>query len=113
MSWTKDSSVQAPSMPSAPLLASGVLQARILEPETNSGGSDAITIVGTAGGYKFQSWHLSYGQSTVPTEFIPFTQPATTQKIGETLTVWDTTTVPEDIYTVRLTVTAADGRQSA
>lgn len=94
------------------LLASGVLQARILEPETNSGGSDAITIVGTAGGYKFQSWHLSYGQSTVPTEFIPFTQPATTQKIGETLTVWDTTTVPEDIYTVRLTVTAADGRQT-
>ena len=94
------------------LLASGVLQARILEPETNSGGSDAITIVGTAGGYKFQSWHLSYGQSTVPTEWTPFTQPATTQKIGETLAVWDTTTVPEGIYTVRLTVTAADGQQT-
>ena len=94
------------------LLASGVLQARILEPETNSGGSDAITIVGTAGGYKFQSWHLSYGQSTVPTEWTPFTQAATTQKIGETLTVWDTTTVPEGIYTVRLTVTAADGQQT-
>ena len=94
------------------LLASGVLQARILEPETNSGGSDTMTIVGTAGGYKFQSWHLSYGESTVPTEFTPFTQPATTQKIGETLAVWDTTTVPEGIYTVRLTVTATDGQQT-
>ena len=94
------------------LLASGVLQARILEPETNSGGSDAITIVGTAGGYKFQSWHLSYGPSTVPTEWIPFTHAATAQKIGETLAVWDTTTVPEGIYTVRLTVTDADGQQT-
>ena len=94
------------------LLASGVLQARILEPETNSGGSDNITIVGTAGGYKFQSWHLSYGESTVPTEFTPFTQPATTQKIGETLAVWDTTNVPEGIYTVRLTVTATDRQQT-
>ena len=94
------------------LLASGALQARILEPETNSGGSHAITILGTAGGYKFQSWHLSYGQSTVPTEFTPFTQPENTQKIDETLAVWDTTTVPEGIYTVRLTVTATDRKQT-
>ena len=94
------------------ILASGVLQARIIEPETNSGGSDAITIVGTAGGYKFQSWQLSYGESTVPTEWTNFTQPEITQKISETLSVWDTTTVPEGIYTVRLIVTATDGYQT-
>ena len=94
------------------LFASGALQARILAPETNSGGADAITFVGNTGGYKFQSWQLSYGESTVPTEFTPFTQPATTQKIGETLAVWDTTTVPEGIYTVRLTATATDGHQT-
>ena len=94
------------------LLATGVLQARILGPETNSGGADSITVIGTAGGYKFQSWHLSYGASTVPTEFTPFTEPSVTQKIGETLAVWDTTTVPEDIYTVRLTTTATDGQET-
>ena len=94
------------------LLASGVLQARILAPETNSGGADAITVVGTAGGYKFRSWQLSYGASTVPTEFTPFTQPADTQKIGETLAVWDTTTIPEGVYTVRLTTTATDGQET-
>ncbi|MDE0398328.1 MAG: S8 family serine peptidase [Candidatus Poribacteria bacterium] len=94
------------------LFASGALQARILAPETNSGGAEAITFVGDTGGYKFQSWQLSYGESTVPTEFTPFTQPAVTQKIGETLAVWDTTTVPEGIYTVRLTVTATDGHQT-
>ena len=94
------------------LFASGALQARILAPETNSGGADSITFIGDTGGYKFQSWQLSYGESTVPTEFTPFTQPAVTQKIGETLAVWDTTTVPEGIYTVRLTVTATDRHQT-
>ena len=93
------------------LFASGVLQARILAPETNSGGADSITIIGTAGGYKFHTWQLSYGASTVPTQFTPFTQSSSIQKIGETLTVWDTTTVPEGIYTVRLTATATDGQQ--
>ena len=93
------------------LFASGALQARILAPETNSGGADSITVIGTAGGYKFHSWQLSYGASTVPTEFTPFTQSSSTQKIGETLAVWDTTMVPEGIYTVRLTTTATDGQQ--
>ena len=93
------------------LFASGALQARILAPETNSGGADSITVVGTAGGYKFHSWQLSYGASTVPTEFTPFTQSSRTQKIGETLAIWDTTMVPEGIYTVRLTTTATDGQQ--
>ena len=94
------------------LFASGALQARILAPEANSGGADSITFVGNTGGYKFQSWQLSFGESTVPTEFTPFTQPAVTQKIGETLAVWDTTTVPEGVYTARLTVTATDGHQT-
>ena len=94
------------------LLATGVLQARILAPETNSGGADSIAIVGTAGGYKFHSWQLSYGASTVPTEFTPFTEPSVVQKIGEPLAVWDTTTVPEGIYTVRLTTTASDGQET-
>ena len=94
------------------LFSSGALQARILAPEANSGGTDSITFVGNTGGYKFQSWQLSYGESTVPTEFTAFTQPSVTQKIDETLAVWDTTTVPEGIYTVRLTVTATDGHQT-
>ena len=93
------------------LLASSALQARILAPETNSGGADSIAIVGTAGGYKFRAWQLSYGESTVPTQFTPFTQSSSAQKIGETLAVWDTTTVPEGMYTVRLTATATDGHQ--
>ncbi len=94
------------------LLASGVLQARIHAPQTNSGGSNSITFIGTAGGYKFKSWQLFYGSSTVPAAFVPFTDPISTQKIAEQLVVWDTTNVPEDVYTVRLVVTGRDGSQT-
>ena len=94
------------------LLASSALQARILSPETNSGGSNAMPILGTAGGYQFESWQLLYGQSTVPESFTPFTEPSSQQKIGETLAVWDTAAIPEGIYTVQLQVTAKNGIQT-
>ncbi len=94
------------------LLASGALQARIHFPQTNSGGSTAITFIGTAGGYKFKSWQLFYGSSTVPTSFVPFTDPVSTQKVVEHLAVWDTTDIQEDVYTVRLVVTRRDGSQT-
>ena len=94
------------------LLASGALQARIHGPETNSGGSNSITFIGTAGGYKFEQWQLFYGSSSVPTSFDPITDAITTQKVTEQLVVWDTTNVPEDVYTVRLVVTGRDGTQT-
>ena len=94
------------------LLSSGVMHARIHLPQTNSGGSNSITFIGTAGGYKFEQWQLLYGSSSVPTSFAPFTEPVTTPKAGEHLVTWDTTTIPEDIYTVRLVVTGRDGTQT-
>ncbi len=94
------------------LLASGVLQARIQSPQTNSGGSTSIPFNGTAGGYKFESWQMFYGSSSVPTTFIPFTDVITTQKMDEKLIEWDTTNIPEDVYTVRLVVTDRDGSET-
>ncbi len=94
------------------LLGSGVLQARIHAPQTNSGGSNSITLIGTAGGYKFQQWQLFYGSSNVPTSFEPITDAITVQKVTEQLVIWDTTNVPEDVYTVRLVVTSRDGAQT-
>ena len=94
------------------LLASGVLQSRIHAPETNSGAMNSITFMGTATGYKFESWQLFYGSSTVPTTFVPFTELVSTQKVAEKLAEWDTATVPEGVYTVRLVVTGRDGNQT-
>ena len=88
------------------LLASGVLQARILEPETNSGGSDAITIVGTAGGYKFQSWHPQLRSIDSPYRMDTlYTRSNRTKKSAKRWLFGIRQTVPEGIYTVRLTVT--------
>ena len=92
------------------LMASGSLKAHILSPEAHTGGSDQIEIVGTAGGFKFDSWQLLYGPSAVPTAFQPIHTPSQQQKINETLLVWETSSVPEGIYTVRLEVDSVEGK---
>ena len=92
------------------LIASGSLKAHILSPEAHSGGSTQIEIVGTAGGFKFDTWQLLYGTSAVPTAFQPIATPSQQQKINETLLVWETSSVPEGIYTVRLEVSSVEGK---
>ena len=92
------------------LMASGSLQAHILSPETHSGGSNQIEIVGTAGGFKFDTWQLLYGQSAVPTAFQPINATSRQQKANETLLVWETSVVAEGIYTVRLEVSSIEGK---
>ena len=92
------------------LMASGSLQARILSPETHTGGSNQIEIVGTAGGFKFDRWQLLYGLSTVPTVFQPINAPSQRQKTNETLLFWETSAIAEGIYTVRLEVSDIEGK---
>lgn len=92
------------------LMASGSLQARILLPETHSGGSDQIELVGIAGGFKFDRWQLLYGRSAVPTGFQPINRPSRQQKTNETLLIWDTSAVAEGTYTVRLEVSSVEGK---
>lgn len=92
------------------LMASVSLQAHILSPEAHSGGSNQIEIVGTAGGFKFDTWQLLYGLSTVPTAFQPINVPSQQRKTDEILLVWDTSTVAEGLYTVRLEVSNVEGK---
>ena len=92
------------------LMASASLQANILSPETHSGGSNQIEIVGTAGGFKFNTWQLLYGSSAVPTVFQSINAPSSQQKINETLLIWETSAVTEGIYTLRLEVTNLEGK---
>ena len=92
------------------LMASGSPKAHILSPEAHSGGSNQIEIVGTAGGFKFDTWQLLYGLSAVPTAFQPIDVPSQQQKINETLLVWETSSIPEGLYTVRLEVNSVEGK---
>ena len=91
------------------LMASGSLQAHILLPEAHSGGSNQIEVVGTASGFKFDTWQLLYGPSAVPTAFQPIHTPSQQQKINETLLVWETSSIAEGIYTLRLEVNSVEG----
>ena len=92
------------------LMASASLQAHILSPEAHSGGSNQIEIVGTAGGFKFDRWQLLYGLSTVPAAFQAINEPSQQQKNNEILLVWDTSTVPQGLYTVRLEASSTEGK---
>ncbi len=92
------------------LMASASLQANILSPETHTGGSNQIEIVGTAGGFKFNTWQLLYGPSAVPTTFQSINPPSSQQKVNEPLLIWETSAVTEGIYTLRLEVTSIEGQ---
>ena len=92
------------------LMASGSLQARILAPESNAGGSNEIEIIGSAGGLKFSTWQLMYGESPTPTRWFPINASSRQQKANERLLVWDTSDVPENIYSLRLEVFGEDGK---
>ena len=92
------------------LIASSSLRAHILSPETHSGGSNQIEFVGTAGGFKFDTWQLLYGLSAVPTAFQPINAPSQQQKTSESLLVWETSAVAEGLYTVRLEVSSVEGK---
>ncbi len=92
------------------LMASGALQARIIAPETGSGGSNTIELIGTAGGFKFDTWRLMYGRSTTPTIWTAINLPSSRQKTNERLLIWEIDKEPEGIYTVRLEAAAKNGQ---
>ena len=113
---TADSTLESPELVGAgnlnaakALMASGSMQARIIAPETGGGGSNKIEFIGTAGGFKFNSWQLMYGESTTPTMWTAIDLPSFRQKKNERLLVWEIAEVPEGTYTVRLETAAKNG----
>ena len=113
---TADSTLESPELVGAgnlnaakALMTSGSMQAQILAPETGGGGSSKIELIGTAGGFKFNTWQLMYGESTTPTMWTTINLPSSRQKINETLLIWEIAEVPEGIYTIRLEAVAKNG----
>ena len=113
---TADSTHESPELVGAgnlnaakALMASGSMQARIIAPETGGGGSSKIEFIGTAGGFRFNSWQLMYGESTTPTMWTAIDLPSFRQKTNERLLVWEIAEVPEGTYSVRLETVAKNG----
>ena len=92
------------------LAASTSLIARIQFPENDSGGDKFIDIIGSAAGYKFAGYRLLYGESTVPDFWTPIVRSSAIHcaLLNEQLGRWDTSTVKEGIYSIRLEVFDVD-----
>ena len=58
----------------------------------------------------FSQYTLEYGAGESPSVWTPIGDPSIYQRVHETLATWDTTTLTQGIYTIRLTATDEIGR---
>lgn len=68
-----------------------------------------IEIFGNAGGTEFAGYWLEFGTSETPALWYPIGHPQTKPKSNAILHEWDTSTLAEGMYTLRLSVTAENG----
>ncbi len=72
--------------------------------------SGIIDIVGTATIPNFQFYKVEYGQGVAPFNFVSIGDVVRNAKTGTTLVTWDTTTVPDGEYVLRLTAVENSGQ---
>jgi subtilisin family serine protease len=72
-----------------------------------------VDIKGTAYGSNFQYYTLAYGVGPTPTTWTPIGGPHYTQVVSNLLGAWDTTGMPDGLYTIRLIATNSSGSGTA
>lgn len=72
--------------------------------------SSTVEIFGSAGGSGFTQYWLEYGVTETPDLWFPIGFPQTEPKYNTVLHEWDTSSLEEGIYTLRLSVKAEDGK---
>ncbi|HID56569.1 TPA: hypothetical protein EYP37_08570 [Candidatus Poribacteria bacterium] len=95
------------------LLTITPLVARIISPENYSGFDDSVTVIGTAGGYRFDSYQLLYGVGKTPEKWRAITPNIGMTVESDRLGVWDVSHLREGPYTLRLEVNRPMGWSSA
>jgi subtilisin family serine protease len=73
-------------------------------------GGGRVTIRGVVGGDRLKQYQLFYSRLDRLTELTPLTQPAA-RAGGRDLAVWDTSSVPQGCYLIRLVATDTDGNR--
>ena len=97
------------SVPTTECSPSTVLpQVRLSNPTTGQAISGAVQISGVAQGPNFARYQIELAPATAPNNFQPIAGPFTNQANG-TLATWDSTTVPNGAYKLRLAAFASDG----
>lgn len=93
----------------AALAASTPFIAQIDSQRTSQQTLESIEIFGSAGGAEFTEYWLEYGIGEVPNLWFPLGALQTEPKLNACLYEWDTSTVAEGRYTLRLSVKLVDG----
>ena len=93
----------------AALAASTPFIAQINTARTSQQTIERIEIFGSAGGAEFTEYWLEYGIGEVPNLWFPLGAVQTEPKLNACLHEWDTSTVAEGRYTLRLSVKLVDG----
>ena len=87
---------QGPTEDAAPVVS-------ITSPAAGSLVSGNVPVVGTAASAKMQSYEILVGLGVSPTSWTTVTT-SSELKVGQTLGVWDSTSVPDGPYTIRVVV---------
>ena len=99
-----------------PLMAAKPLQQGnqgvIQNPQENGTVRGVVTITGTATIADFQFYKVEWGRGANPNEWHLIGSTYPTQVSDGVLVQWDTTTVPDGVYTLRLQVVKMDGNYS-
>ncbi len=93
----------------AALAASTPFIAQINTEQTSQQAIEEIEIVGSAGGAEFTEYWLEYGIGEIPNLWFPLGTVEAEPKLNACLHEWDTSTLVEGRYTLRLSVKLVDG----
>jgi hypothetical protein len=84
--------------------------AEISRPTAGDSVSGVVTILGSASSTSFDHYELSFGYDPNPTDtWFPIGEPVSTQVSFGRLGLWDTTSITDGTYALRLSVTLDDG----
>ncbi len=85
------------------------VQANISDPQQNATVRGLVVIKGTATITDFQFYKVEFGRGASPSDWHVIGSTRPTPVIDGVLAQWDTTALPDGVYTLRLTVVRMDG----
>ena len=93
------------------LAASESLVAEIAGPPLGLGANERLDVVGSVGGPGYAGYRLSYGETSTPTAWEPLVDRRGAMAAGfnGALYTWDTSALPEAVYTLRLEAYSTSG----
>lgn len=98
--WARDNNIPQPPRDYVPASSGSTA---ITTPRAGAAVRGQVAVQGNANAEGFQRYVVEYGAGLNPSSWAPLGSPQTSPVQGGTLATWDTTRLPDGIYTLRLT----------